>query len=161
RARILDFEFQRARTLAFEKRYDDAEASYQSFYEKYRDTRKILPGLSNIASQKKAMFVGCARDCAQNVQGALANIANVASLFQDAAYLFVENDSSDATRDLISRWCSLRASARLVNLDGVSTSCTVRTMRLATARNAYLDIVRSEFTDYDYLFVVDLDDASV
>jgi tetratricopeptide (TPR) repeat protein len=160
KAKILDFEYQRARKLAFDKRYDDAETAYQSFYSKYRN-QQILPDLSKIAAQKKAIFVGCARDCAQNVQGALANIANVASLFRDSSFLLVENDSSDATPDLILRWCSQRASARLVNLDGLSDSCKARTMRIAAARNAYLDIVRSEFREYDYLFVLDLDDASV
>jgi tetratricopeptide (TPR) repeat protein len=161
KGRILDLEFQKARTFALDKRYHDAEIAYRSFYKKFHNNQKILPHLSNIATQKKAIFVGCARDCAQNVQGALANIANVASLFQAASYLFVENDSSDATHDLISRWCSQRPSARLVNLGGLSASYKARTMRIAVARNTYLDIVRSEFPEHDYLIVLDLDDASV
>lgn len=161
KARILDFEFQSARMRAAEKRYDDAETAYRSFYKKYRTTRKIAPALSTVASRKKAVFVGCARNCAQDVQGALANIANIASLFQDTSFVFVENDSADATRDLLSRWCAQRASARLVNLDGLSASHPARTMRLAAARNAYLEIVRSEFPHYDYVIVLDLDEASV
>jgi tetratricopeptide (TPR) repeat protein len=161
RARILDIEFQRARESAFDQRYDEAELAYRSFYKKYRAAQRISPERANIAAQKRAAFVGCARDCGPNVQAALANIANIASLFRQASFVLVENDSSDATGDLISRWCAQRPSARLVNLDGLSTSRPARTMRLAVARNAYLDIVRSEFETYDYLVVVDLDDASV
>jgi tetratricopeptide (TPR) repeat protein len=161
KAKILDLEFQRARTLAPGKQYNDAEIAYQNFYRKYNNVRKVSPALSNVASKKRAVFVGCARQCAENIQGALANVANVASLFQTSSYIFVENDSSDATRDLISRWCAQRASARLVNLDGLSASHKARTMRLAVARNTYLDVVRSEFPEYDYLIVVDLDEASV
>jgi tetratricopeptide (TPR) repeat protein len=161
KAKILDLEFRRARTLAHDKRYDAAETAYRSFYGKYNGTRKISPALSNVASKKRAVFVGCARECAENIQGALANVANIASLFQTASYIFVENDSSDATRDLISRWCAQRASAKLVNLDGLAASYMARTMRIAAARNTYLDIVRSEFPEYDYLIVADLDDAGV
>ncbi len=107
------------------------------------------------AFQKRAVFTGCARDCAAALPRVLANVTRMAGLFAEAAFVFIENDSRDATKSQLEAWCGERPNARLISLDGLAASCPVRTIRLATARNRYLSAVRSEFSDYNLLIALD------
>lgn len=86
---------------------------------------------------------------------------SLASFFKAASYIAVTNDSSDDTGEILQRWCARHATARLINMDGIGEQYSARTMRIAAARNRYLDIVRQEAASYDYMIVVDLDEVSV
>lgn len=108
----------------------------------------------------KAVFVGCAKDCAHYLPQVLRNIESIAQLYSEVAFIFVENDSWDGTKELLDRWCRRVRNARLISLDGLSRSHPVRTMRLAHARNQYLNLVKTEFGDFDHLFALDCDDMN-
>jgi hypothetical protein len=84
----------------------------------------------------------------------------MARLFKECAYIFVENDSRDATKEKLRSWCASRPAARIISLDGLARDCFERTVRLERARNAYLEIVKSEYKNFDYMFVLDCDDVS-
>lgn len=106
---------------------------------------------------KKAIFAGCARDCAETLPGVLRNLDRLCRLFDEAAVLIVENDSKDRTKQVLEDWGKARAGFRLVCMDGLEL-LAFRTVRLAIARNTYLDIIRSSrLADFDYLFVMDMD----
>lgn len=111
--------------------------------------------------QKSAVFVGCARDCGQHLDGVLANIANAAGRFDRSAFVFVEGNSRDETA------AKLRSFGRGVdrfNLEILANQEALhpaRTERLAAARNHCLDLIRgSELRNFDYLFVYDMDDVN-
>jgi len=109
---------------------------------------------------KKAVFVGCARDCAKPLPNVLLNIDRLARLFKDAAFVFVENDSKDQTRQLLEEWGKSRTGFHLVCMDDLQF-CPNRTVRLAIARNMYLEIIRSSgLAEFDYLFVMDMDNVN-
>jgi hypothetical protein len=110
--------------------------------------------------EQKALFVACARDCAVYLPRVLSNVSRMAGLFAETAFLFLENDSRDNTKQELALWCRDRANARLISLDGLTASRPVRTVRLAFARNHCLSLVRSQFSNYDFLFVVDSDDVN-
>ena len=99
----------------------------------------------------KAVFVGCMRDCAQMQPHVLRNLERMSELYSEAAWVFVENDSRDGTKQIIAAWCRGRPKAHLVTIDGLGASCPVRTMLLALARTQYLAIVASEFGSYQHL----------
>jgi hypothetical protein len=106
---------------------------------------------------KKAIFAGCARDCAEPLPAVLRNIDTLSRLFDEAAFLIAENDSKDATKQLLQDWGKTRSGFRLVCMDGLGL-LPFRTVRLALARNTYLEIIRSSrLSDFDYLFVMDMD----
>jgi glycosyltransferase involved in cell wall biosynthesis len=108
----------------------------------------------------KAVFAGCARDCAKPLPNVLSNIERLSGLFEDSAFVFVENDSNDQTRQILEEWGKSRASFSLVRMDDLQF-CAVRTVRLAIARNTYLEIIRSStLREFDYLFVMDMDDVN-
>jgi hypothetical protein len=106
---------------------------------------------------KKAIFAGCARDCAEPLGAVLRNVERLSGLFDEAAYVFVENDSRDETRQRLQDWGKSRAEFALVRMDGLAV-LPIRTVRLALARNMYLEVIRnSRLRDFDYLFVMDMD----
>jgi hypothetical protein len=91
----------------------------------------------------------------------LLNIHHVAGLFLESAFIFVENDSRDQTKQNLEIWGERRKNFNLICLDGLAASCPVRTMRLATVRNRYVSLIlQSELRRYDYLFVLDLDNVN-
>lgn len=109
---------------------------------------------------KKAVFAGCARDCAAMLPGVLDNIGRMSQLFAESAFIFVENDSRDSTKNALQSWCRGKSNARLVSLDGLAASCPFRIIRLEIVRNRYLSLVRSDFRTYDYLFILDCDEVN-
>jgi glycosyltransferase involved in cell wall biosynthesis len=121
--------------------------------------RKAAPGMEKVFD-KTAVFVGLARDCAATVPQVLGNISRMSRLFAESAFIFVENDSRDSTKTEIRRWCQDKPNARLISLDGLAASCPIRTIRLETARNHYLSLIRSDFRAHDFLFVLDCDEVN-
>jgi hypothetical protein len=109
---------------------------------------------------KKAIFAGCARNCAEHLPRVLDNIGRMAGLFAAAAFVFAENDSTDATRHELRRWCGARPAARLIARDGLDAWCPVRTIQLARMRSEYLALVKTELSEADYLFVLDCDEVN-
>jgi glycosyltransferase involved in cell wall biosynthesis len=109
----------------------------------------------------KAVFVGCAKDCANFLPRVLRNVESIAQLYSEVAFIFIENDSRDRTKDILQRWCHYVRNARLISLDGLSQSHPIRTVRLAHVRNQYLHHIRTSFSDYDHLFTLDCDEVNI
>jgi len=111
--------------------------------------------------RRRAIFVGCARNCRPHVRGVLQNVEEFAKNFREAAYVFVENDSADGTPAVLQRWLSARSLAKLIQLEGLTAKHPLRTARIAAARNAYLDhIAASYLQDFDYIVAIDFDDVN-
>jgi hypothetical protein len=111
---------------------------------------------------RRAVIAGCARDCGTYLPSVLDNIGRIASLFSQAAYVFVENDSADSTKSQLAAWGAARSRFHLICLDGLAAAFPVRTVRIEVARNRYLEFIReSELRDYDYLVLLDFDNANV
>jgi hypothetical protein len=106
---------------------------------------------------KRAVIAGCARDCAEPLGAVLRNVERFSGLFEEAAVLIVENDSKDATKQILQDWGKSRPGFRLLCMDGLEL-LPFRTVRLAIGRNTYLEVIRnSRLRDFDYLFVMDMD----
>jgi hypothetical protein len=116
---------------------------------------------NKVESEKSVVFVGLARDCAQHLLYVLDNIHLIAGLFGRAAYLFAENDSKDATPQILHVFRSHQPDCRVLNFDGIATKLPERTRRFAYLRNHCLSLVRADkkLHSYDYLVVLDMDDS--
>ena len=116
-----------------------------------------------MARRKRAIFAGCARDCASYLPAVLRNVERMSGLFAESACVFVENDSSDTTRTILERWGVGRRHFHLMKLEGLAAAIPQRTLRLELARNAFVDFIRTHDTlqGFDYLIVMDCDEVSV
>ena len=108
----------------------------------------------------KVVFAGVVRDCAAHLPAVLSNVERLATLFDEAAYVFVENDSVDATRQMLQSWGTPRPNFSLLNLAGLGR-LAIRTLRLEFARNVYLEFIRGDpaFSGFDRLCVLDMDEV--
>lgn len=108
----------------------------------------------------KGVFAVCTRDAERHLPAVLANLAGMATVYAEAAFIFVENDSNDGTKGILNRWCEMRPNAHLISEDGIARRLPPRTVRLAWARNQYLARVRSTFAGFDHMIVADGDEVS-
>jgi hypothetical protein len=115
--------------------------------------------VTSAARQIKAVFAGCARDCAGALPAVLANVDAVSALYTDTASVFVENDSRDATKAVLDGWGKGK-NAHIIDLNGLAAIEPRRTPRLAFARHQYVERVKRDFPDYSDLVVFDCDDVN-
>jgi hypothetical protein len=112
-------------------------------------------------TKPKIAFVGLAQNCAQHLPAVLRNIENMATLASESAFLFLENDSTDNTKAILSGWGSNRPNFTLLNFDGLN-SLGVRTVKLEILRNTYVECLRNyqNLKEYDYAILIDMDDMA-
>jgi hypothetical protein len=114
-----------------------------------------------VTAHPSVVFVGCARDCEKHLDGVLSNIANAAGRFAETAFLFVENGSVDGTAARLRSFGKGVAHFDLQVLSNQFAPHSMRTERLAAARNRYLTLIRqTSLRNFDYLIVYDMDDVN-
>jgi hypothetical protein len=113
-------------------------------------------------TKPKIIFIGLAQNCAQFLPAVFKNIENMATLASEAAFLFLENDSTDNTKALLNQWGSGRPNFTLLNFDGLN-NLGVRTVKLEILRNTYVECLRhhKNFKDYDLVVLIDMDDVAI
>ncbi len=109
---------------------------------------------------KRAIFAGLVRDCAEWLPSVLANVEQMAHAFEQCAFLFLENGSTDGSRELLNRWCSGRDGAIVLTPDDPAAFCVVRTVRLAVIRNQIIAEARRHYADFDVLVLLDCDNVN-
>lgn len=108
----------------------------------------------------RVVFGGVAFNCAIHLEKVLENIKQYASNFKEVAFVFVENDSTDGTKEIFDRWKSSQPNCTILTMDGIS-SIKQRTVRLEIVRNACLEFIRTDtlLSQYDYIILTDMDDV--
>ena len=109
----------------------------------------------------KVIFAGCVRNCERWLPKVLTNIEKYSSYFFKSHFIFIENDSTDNTKEILGKWYKNR-NCSSINMDGLK-NIPKRGLRLEAARNAYLKIIKdsNSLKKYDYLIVMDFDDVSI
>lgn len=108
----------------------------------------------------KIIFAGAAQNCARFLPAVFANLEKMASLASEAAFVFVENDSKDETKQVLNSWGQNRPNFNLITMDGLNR-IPVRGLRLELARGAYAELIKTykNYREYDFMVVMDMDDA--
>lgn len=105
-----------------------------------------------------AVFAACARDCAQYLPNVLANLERISKFYDLVAWVIIENDSIDETKNILRQWAHKRPNANVLTFNGLTDQSSSRSERIAVARNKYLDFInKSPYRVFDHLYVVDLD----
>jgi len=109
----------------------------------------------------KAIFAGCVRNCEVWLPKVLSNIKKYSSYFLESHFIFIENDSTDNTKNILKDWCNNKNYSSL-SFDGLK-DIPQRGLRLEKARNTYIKIIKDSknLKKYNYLIVLDCDDASI
>jgi len=106
--------------------------------------------------------VGLARDCARDLPYVFDNIHDMAALFARTGFVFAENDSRDATPQILRAFGAHRPLFHCLNFDGIAKRLPERTRRFAFLRNKCISVVRADpdLRGFDYLIVMDMDDMN-
>ena len=125
----------------------------------YRD--RVRRGRS-VMRDRRVVICGLARDLAQILPATIARIERLGRMFADYRVVVYENDSVDATPQILSRW--RKANRRVTVLserrrDPVNpvAGCLRRAARMANYRNQCRRLIRSRLSDFDHTLVVDMD----
>lgn len=105
------------------------------------------------------IFAGAVQNAESYLPSIFQNIQNLAKLFSRVGYIFVENDSTDKTKEMLNNWGNGKSNFNLINLDGLK-AVPIRTVRLEIVRNACIETIRhsAELRAFDYLAILDMDD---
>jgi len=107
-----------------------------------------------------AVIAGCIKNAEKFLENVLQNISSIAEHYDEVAYIFVENDSTDKSKDILKKWGSKQENFHLINFDGLDAYEKNRTIRLEIARNAYIYFLLNDpkLISFDELIVMDMDD---
>jgi hypothetical protein len=109
----------------------------------------------------KIIFCGLAQNCEFFLPSVFKNIDRISELATDVGYIFIENDSSDATKKILIDWGRSKTNFTFLNMDGLG-QLPIRTLRLEYLRNAYVQFIKNDpkLNQFDYLIVLDMDDVN-
>jgi hypothetical protein len=108
----------------------------------------------------KVIIVGCVKNSEKFLPNVFQNLEKITDLYNESAFIFIENDSIDRTKDLLKVWGETKVNFRLLSMDGLDEFEKNRTVRLEIARNAYINAIKNDlkFNEYDHMIVIDMDD---
>ncbi len=130
--------------------------------ELWTDYRQVLTLGQSRMRQSTAVICGLARDVAEILPVTIARIERIGERFSDYRVVIYENDSTDDTRPLLLAWAQRNPRVRVIVEtigDPVNpcARCLHRAARMANYRNRCLDVLKSEFANFDYALVLDTD----
>lgn len=130
--------------------------------ELWSDYRQLVALGQNRMEQATAVICGLARDVAEILPVTMARIERIGERFADYRVVIYENDSCDDTRSLLLAWAQRNPRVQIIVEtigDPVNpcARCLQRAARMANYRNRCLDVIRSDYSDFDYTLVLDTD----
>lgn len=113
-------------------------------------------------SASELAIVGLARNCQMTLKRDIGVLARASRNFSRVRFLVIESDSSDATLAMLRGLQAQRGDFEFVTLGGLTPQHPLRSDRIATCRNRYLDELQHNplYADTDYIVVADLDGAN-
>lgn len=126
--------------------------------------------VDGLLNNSRVVIAATIRDHAQQIATVRPSVERVAAQFKDSAILIVENDSEDDTRTELLQWAEENPSVKILGCGVNSPSCKMnfdktkahnhyhsRIFKMATIRNKYIDYLKDNYSDWDYLIVWDID----
>lgn len=123
--------------------------------------QRVMRGRGRM-SAATAVICGLCRDLALQLPATIARVEYLASMFRDCDMVIFENDSQDATVDVLRQWAAANPAVHLLSERlkqpklnfGTSRD---RTERMAYYRNRCREAVVHEFGGRDFVVVADMD----
>jgi len=107
----------------------------------------------------RALITGCAQSCGPWLPAVLHNVEQLRSLCSASQVLLLENDSNDATVEMIRGYANAKAGVQALAFPGLNQRIPAKTVRLAHLRNTALAWLAQHggWESIDWLVVLDLD----
>ncbi len=126
------------------------------------DYRRLVTLGQTRMRQATAVICGLARDVSEILPMTIARIEKIGEIFGDYRVVIYENDSRDDTRSQLRAWAQRNHRVRVIVEtigDPVNpcARCLQRAARMANYRNRCLEVIREEFSDFDFALVLDTD----
>nr|WP_321444358.1 hypothetical protein [uncultured Cohaesibacter sp.] len=114
-----------------------------------------------MTTQKELIIAGLARDCAHSLPDLLEKLSQLADLFEQSKFIFLENDSRDDTKAVLNSFKTSRPDVHVEFFDKIDRLHPKRTDRLAFLRNTILKkaFSLSSTPTESYLLLLDMDGA--
>jgi hypothetical protein len=114
--------------------------------------------LTSTPMTRKALICGVCKNVGFAVDNTIRNIEKLGKKFDDYAVIIYENNSSDNTVDLFSKWAKENPHVVFISEILSEPPHVSREEKIARARNIVLELARdSKYNDFEHLIMVDLD----
>jgi len=133
------------------------------------DKNRIKMG-KKIASESRIVICGLARNDSNIVKSTIERLLFIGLEFKDYRIIIFENDSSDNTRKLIYNiskkynkiilldCCDMGScNCKLKRRNGYNIGLSERIKKMGFYRDRYLDYIKKNLYDFDYMLVIDFD----
>jgi hypothetical protein len=124
--------------------------------------QRLVEQGSRKMAQTRMVICGLARDVAEILPSNMARFERLGAMFLDYRIVVVENDSSDATEEILADWAVINP--RVVVLsehrgDPINPGirCPQRGSRMAKYRNRYREYVAKHMSHFDVVIAADMD----
>ncbi len=105
----------------------------------------------------KCCICGTVKNCEPYLKKVFNNIEKIGNLFDEYKVIIVYDKSEDKSLDILQEY-KLTNSNLILYIENKPLT-QYRTHNIARARNNCLDIIRNNFSDYEYFIMIDCDDV--
>ena len=94
------------------------------------------------ANSRRVAVLGVARNCERHLPAALGNLANLASCYDEARFVFAVSDSTDGTATRLQEWLGETRQGTVLQLGALEPQFPMRPMRIAANRKEFDVVVK-------------------
>ncbi|WP_419913391.1 hypothetical protein [Hoeflea sp.] len=115
-----------------------------------------------MTAKHKVVFAGLARDCAHALPQIFQSLEDFGQSLDDWGYVFLENNSVDASFDLLERFNRRHNRGVVRSYGDLQSEIKIRTERLAMLRNQCVEEIQASerLCNFDFLVILDLDSVN-
>ena len=90
------------------------------------------------------IVAGLCKNNASYLKKIFDNLDNIISIASETAFIFLENDSLDDTKNELEKWGKDKNNFRLITINDLDKVIPIRTVRLELLRNLYVEIIKKD-----------------
>ena len=108
---------------------------------------------------KSIIIAGCAQNIETYIHKVFKNIYTIAELFNTYKIIVFENSSRDKTLEILFDYKKQDSNMVVITKSTIPIPYDAHPARVAYCRNIILNKINSDFADYDYMMMIDLDNV--
>ena len=106
----------------------------------------------------KCCICGTVRNCAPYLDKVIQNIETIGNIFDNYKIIIAYDKSNDNSLEILQKYKLLNPDNFILHIETQALT-PYRTHNIARARNNCLDIIRNNFSNYEYFIMIDCDDV--